>query len=179
MSVLKLATAWNFRDIRKTATRRLQHYAKDDPILRLIVSKQFKVLKWLVPAINALAQRAEPLGREDIHRLELLGDLPSVVLDLVLKIASVRERFTGFQKYHHDAFDNMRAVGKVDVTSAGRAQFDFTPSILEIFDCNYSGRPRIHPQLRAGEVGVPQYESDSDSEVEVEESCCTHWPIAT
>jgi hypothetical protein len=166
MSVLKLATTWNFRDIRKTATRQLDSHAQDDPILRLIVSKQLKISKWLVPAVNALARRSEPLNREDIRRLEVLGDLRNIVLDLVLKIASVRERFTGFQIFEENHWGNVIHQA-IDTSPSGRAMMDFTTIITEVFDCNTKGRARIHEELAQGPTEIPtvaRYENDTDSE---------------
>jgi hypothetical protein len=166
VSVLKLATTWNFRDIRKTAIRQLDNHAQDDPILRLIVSRQFKISKWLVPAVNALARRGEPLNHEDIRRLEVLGDLRDTVLDLVLKIASVRERFTGFQIVEEDHWGQV-ILQTTETGPSGRAMMDFTTIVTEIFDCNAKGRARIHEELTQGPTEIPtvaRYENDTDSE---------------
>jgi hypothetical protein len=170
VSVLKLSTTWNFRDIRKTAIRQLDDHARDDPILRLIVSRQFKISKWLIPAVNALARRVEPINHEDIRRLEVLGDLRSTVLDLVLKIASVRERFTGLQTQAKDPWGRMIQQA-TDTGLSGRAMMDFTTIITEVFDCNVKGRARVHVDPTADQLGIPtamKYESDMDSESDSE-----------
>jgi hypothetical protein len=64
-----------------------------DPIVRIILSRQFRVFEWFVPAVNVLARRASPVGVADVQRLSVLGD----PLELALKLSWVRESFTGQQ----------------------------------------------------------------------------------
>jgi hypothetical protein len=120
LSVLKLATVWDFRAARSIAIRNLDTYASGDPILRLIISKQFRILKWFVPAIDAIARRPERLGLEDVRRLEVLGDRDTV-LDLVLKIAGVRENCCSKRNF-------------ISINS----------HITTLFDCNIHGCSKIY-----------------------------------
>jgi hypothetical protein len=120
ISVLKLATVWNFRGVRKTAIHKLDKYAAKDPVQRLIVCKQYKILRWLVPTINELARRPARLDIQDVRRLEVLGDR-DMVLDLVLKIAGARER-----------------------PVSNRAYQDFSKHITDLFKCDSQGRDVIY-----------------------------------
>lgn len=84
MSALKLATMWSFETIRTTALDRLSTLLQDDPARRVVVANNYNVDGWLLPALNALAQRTEPLGVDDVV---ILG------LDCVLRLARVREMY--------------------------------------------------------------------------------------
>ncbi|KIJ63372.1 hypothetical protein HYDPIDRAFT_29621 [Hydnomerulius pinastri MD-312] len=80
-SVLKLATLWDFDGVRKTAINALAVLPLS-PVDKIVLATEYHIQDWLVPAINAMAQRPEPIGLEDVNRLGL---------DFALKIASVRE----------------------------------------------------------------------------------------
>jgi hypothetical protein len=109
MSVLKLATVWNFAAVKETAMGELDVYTQYDPILQLIVAKQFDIPRWFVPAIHGVARREAPLDDNDFERLKELGP-PEAICKFMLKIAKVRE---GFYPNH-----------------------DFTQAIKEVFDCD-------------------------------------------
>jgi hypothetical protein len=170
ISVLKLATAWSFRDIRKTAITQLATYAQDDPILRFIVSKQYKIRKWLVPAVNALAQRPKRLDSVDFRRLQVLGDTDTVV-DLMLKIGGVRECFTGVER---ERVSNRYGTGVqrstyTDTSPEARTDFDFTTKVASVFGCNKEGRVEIWEEPDDVEPGqayeaIIRYETDSDAD---------------
>jgi hypothetical protein len=136
ISVLKLATIWNFSAVRKIAIRNLDTNANDDPILRLIISKQYRVRQWLVPAVTALAARPDRMGLDDVRRLEVLGDR-DMVLDLVLKIAGVREVYPSRKKKHAQS------------------------AITDIFQCNAQGQDLIYGVN--GEIIGYDAGSESDS----------------
>jgi hypothetical protein len=68
VSVLKLCTIWVFHDVRRKAIAKLASFDLD-PVDKIILSKEYDVGAWLVPAINQLAQREEPLAVEDARRL--------------------------------------------------------------------------------------------------------------
>jgi hypothetical protein len=67
-SVLKLSTMWGFHAVRQKAITNLASSAID-PVDKIILSKKHDVATWLVPALNQLAQREEPLAVEDARRL--------------------------------------------------------------------------------------------------------------
>ncbi|KAF9239120.1 hypothetical protein BU15DRAFT_62137 [Melanogaster broomeanus] len=81
-SVLELATLWEFGVIRKKAIEALEALPIT-PVDRIALATQYDIEDWMIPSINAMAQRPEPIGVEDVQRLGL---------DVALKIASVRER---------------------------------------------------------------------------------------
>jgi hypothetical protein len=53
-SVLKLSTIWGFHAVRDQAIARLSSLAIE-PIEKIILAKQFRIVQWLVPQLNALA----------------------------------------------------------------------------------------------------------------------------
>ncbi|KAF8833800.1 hypothetical protein BDN67DRAFT_873446, partial [Paxillus ammoniavirescens] len=81
-SALKLASLWDFDGVREKAIEALE--ALDiTPVDKLALAMQYNIEQWMIPAINAIAQRPEPIGVEDVDRLGL---------DVALKIALVREQ---------------------------------------------------------------------------------------
>lgn len=83
ISVLNLSTMWRFDRLRAIAIRKLSAIL-DEPIQRIVLAKTYHVTEWLVPALNALARRAEPLQSLDVDQIGI---------DYALKIAAVRESF--------------------------------------------------------------------------------------
>jgi hypothetical protein len=120
MSVLNLATVWNFKSVKETAVGELDVYTQHDPILKLIVAKRFDIPRWFVPAIHGVARREAPLDDNDFERLKELGP-PEAICKFMLKIAQVRESF------YPNALKHLK----------GRAVHDFTRTIKEVFDCEY------------------------------------------
>lgn len=53
------------------------------PIERIVLARQYDIRHWLVPALNELAKRIQPLSPEEGTKLGL---------ETALKLASVRER---------------------------------------------------------------------------------------
>jgi hypothetical protein len=113
LSVLKVATEWKFDAVRSNVLNQMKAYVMQDPILRIIAAIQYNVSDWLVPGVNALAQREGPLTEEDVDRLDVLQDQRQA-RQLLLKIHAVRECFRG-------------------VTANSRRSYDFTPYIHNIF----------------------------------------------
>lgn len=93
ISVLKLATVWDFAAVRTMAIGKLEEDVRKDPILKIILSKQYNIEDWFLPAVNAIAQRAHALDEADLERLLVLGD-PISISTLIVKIGQVRESFT-------------------------------------------------------------------------------------
>ncbi|EMD34251.1 hypothetical protein CERSUDRAFT_158602 [Gelatoporia subvermispora B] len=83
ISVLNLSTMWRFDRLRAIAIRKLSAML-DEPIQRIVLAQTYHVTEWLVPALNALARRAEPLQPADVEQIGV---------DYALKIAAVRESF--------------------------------------------------------------------------------------
>ncbi|KAL4075294.1 hypothetical protein V8B97DRAFT_2022287 [Scleroderma yunnanense] len=81
-SVLKLSTKWDFKRLRQAAVDALLA-SQIGPVDRIVLARQYDIRHWLVPALNELAKRQQPLGLDEGARLGL---------ETALKLASVRER---------------------------------------------------------------------------------------
>jgi hypothetical protein len=121
MSVLKLSTEWQFHSVRQSMIEELLPYTQDDPVLKIIAAKKYDILEWLVPGVNALAQREDALSEPDVQRFQLSLDNTPQVMKLVLNIAKVRESWSG-------------------QPSGCRSKHDFTKAICTIFACGINGR---------------------------------------
>jgi len=118
-SVLKLATMWEFGEIRKLAIRKMSQLTIDT-VEKIVMARDYHVVEWLVPAINSIARRDEPMTLQDVNRLGW---------DYVLKIAQVRESFTmgknvGYCRY----CDNYIHGG------GPRGEHDFAAIIQRVFE---------------------------------------------
>ncbi|TFK74681.1 hypothetical protein BDN72DRAFT_743787, partial [Pluteus cervinus] len=80
ISVLKLATMWEFSRVRDLAIANLPPLL--DPIEQVVISKEYHIKEWLVPALNELAKRKEPISFEEGSRIGF---------DIALKLAAIRE----------------------------------------------------------------------------------------
>ncbi|KAI6106215.1 hypothetical protein EV401DRAFT_2060475 [Pisolithus croceorrhizus] len=83
-SVLKLSTAWNFERLRQAAIDALTE-SGIGAVDRAVLSQRYYIKNWLLPALNELARRPEPITLEEARRMGV---------DIALKLASVRERVT-------------------------------------------------------------------------------------
>ncbi|KAI6097977.1 hypothetical protein EDD16DRAFT_1769416 [Pisolithus croceorrhizus] len=83
-SVLKLSTAWNFERLRQAAIDALTE-SGIGAVDRVVLSQRYYIKNWLLPALNELARRPEPIILEEAQRMGI---------DIALKLASVRERVT-------------------------------------------------------------------------------------
>lgn len=81
-SVLKLSTKWEFKMLRQAAIDALIAL-QIGPVDRIVLARQYDIRHWMVPALNELAKRPQPLGLEEGTKLGL---------ETALKLASVRER---------------------------------------------------------------------------------------
>jgi hypothetical protein len=75
---------WEFGEIRKLAIGKLSQLIID-AVERVVIARDYHIVEWLIPSINVLAQRKEPMGVLDVSCLGW---------DYVLKIAEVRESFS-------------------------------------------------------------------------------------
>ncbi|KAG6327519.1 hypothetical protein ID866_11570 [Astraeus odoratus] len=80
-AVLKLSTLWEFDKLRKAAISSL-HGICLNAIDRVVLSKQYNINEWLLPALNELARRPESISFEEASRLGF---------EIALNLASVRE----------------------------------------------------------------------------------------
>ncbi|EIW80346.1 hypothetical protein CONPUDRAFT_28841, partial [Coniophora puteana RWD-64-598 SS2] len=81
--VLRLSDQWNMTAVHQFAIEKMAVMSMD-PVDRLALALEFDIKPWMMPALNALAQRPEPMARRDVDKLGL---------DVVLQIAEVRESF--------------------------------------------------------------------------------------
>jgi predicted Zn-ribbon and HTH transcriptional regulator len=137
MSLLGIASSLMFPTVRDIAITQLAQYTLQDPILKLIAAKKYGLDDWLVSAFNALAQRDEPLNPADVQRLYALGKAEDV-MDLILKIAAIRERFStsttaaGCASCRPCASHSVLKCVADCTLSVSRATYDFTPHIHEL-----------------------------------------------
>lgn len=104
-SVLRLASLWSFDGLRDIAITNLTELLKD-PVEKASLAGEFEVDEWLLPALNELAQREEPIGVEEARRLGW---------ELALKIAAVRESFVAWNE--KVAFGPRGARSQIDFSS--------------------------------------------------------------
>ena len=81
--VMKLARMWEIDRIREFAIQNMPYeQVCKTSAEKVALAVQYDIQPWLLPGLNELAKRNEPLGNRD---LELLGS------EMVLKVAAVRE----------------------------------------------------------------------------------------
>ncbi|KAI6098012.1 hypothetical protein EDD16DRAFT_1498838, partial [Pisolithus croceorrhizus] len=100
-SVLKLSTAWNFERLRQAAIDALTE-SGIGAVDRVVLSQRYYIKNWLLPALNELARRPEPIILEEAQRMGI---------DIALKLASVRERVTVAVQTHPTAHPRYSAFG--------------------------------------------------------------------
>jgi hypothetical protein len=165
--VLKLATLWNFAFVRAWSIDALAPYANDDPILKIVVAQKHRVIEWLVPGLNALARREQALTPADVARMKALGNA-DVVMDLVLKIAYVRESFVSWSSlpsntpipdfttriscfnyhpcHHHRVSTKCAGLNNKSDRPIRRGDHDFTNHICETFNLQLDGQSTVVAQ---------------------------------
>jgi hypothetical protein len=72
--------------VRAEAIKQLHTKAAADPILGIIVAKQFDIPEWFIPALNRLVRHQDGLTETDIERLMHLGS-PRGILNFAIKVA--------------------------------------------------------------------------------------------
>ncbi|PIL33318.1 hypothetical protein GSI_04769 [Ganoderma sinense ZZ0214-1] len=92
VSVLKLASLWQFTSVRKKA---LEHLKSEDCLSRFEISRHYGVPDWFLPALKDLIYRSEPLTADEILRLTRLAGLGFAVKMLAFREkALIRRYFT-------------------------------------------------------------------------------------
>ncbi|KAI6145074.1 hypothetical protein BKA82DRAFT_1002237 [Pisolithus tinctorius] len=85
ISVLKLSTMWEFKELRKAAIQYLDSPSQPlDPVNKLALASKYEIKRWQLPALLELAKRSLPISVEEGR---LIG------LENALKLAVVREQF--------------------------------------------------------------------------------------
>ncbi|KAK7044820.1 hypothetical protein R3P38DRAFT_3308623 [Favolaschia claudopus] len=69
ISVLKLATRWNFLAARKSAIDRLRASGDIDDIELILLARQYDIADWLRAGYTNLAQRAERISEEEAQKI--------------------------------------------------------------------------------------------------------------
>lgn len=98
LSVLRLASMWDFIKIRQTAIEKLQTRPLD-LITKIELAHKYEIREWLFGAYLALGKRIEPLSVEEGHRLGF---------DFAIKMASVREQLLRDKIAHPNAYRSQR-----------------------------------------------------------------------
>lgn len=115
-SVLKLSTMWSFDLLRELAIHTMAELPGVSPVEKAALANEYQIDEWLLPALNELAQREEPISINEAHRLGW---------EMALQIAAVRESFV--------AWNEKKAIGP----RGARTQIDFTGRIQDIlFNAN-------------------------------------------
>jgi len=121
-SVLKLATMWEFTEIRGLAIQKMSQLAIEN-FDKIIIAKDYHVTDWLIRGLNVLAQREEPMGAEDVRRLGW---------DYIFKLAEVRESFSSGCQHCNSTLRHTFA--SPPIPGAGtRVVHDFTKVIKRVF----------------------------------------------
>lgn len=83
VSVLHMSDRFICERVRHCAIVKLAPLIEENPSFKYHLAKRYDIVDWKLPALNMLAQRAKPMGMDDV---KLLGE------DTVLMIAAMRER---------------------------------------------------------------------------------------
>lgn len=117
ISVLKLSRMWEMEDLHSLALRNLKYPTGwKSAVEKLALALEHEITDWIVPGVNELARRQEPISVEDT---QILG------LETALKVAAVRESLVT------DGF-------RLTAGCRTAANVDFAPIIKEIFSPSVS-----------------------------------------
>ncbi|KAG6331878.1 hypothetical protein ID866_7210 [Astraeus odoratus] len=153
ISVLKLSQMWQFEDIQTIALDNLPYSSvKKSVVKKVALAFQYDIRHWLLPGINQLARRPQPISAEDV---QVLG------LDVALKVAAVRESLVVTNA--GNAGSPTSTIGSPNgspcrhsrhcLTTGDRyaRSVDFTPTIKKVF-----GLPDQEPNGDADAAGPPE-----------------------
>ncbi|KAF9243217.1 hypothetical protein BU15DRAFT_43324, partial [Melanogaster broomeanus] len=130
LSTVKLSHMWQFDEIYKVAIWGMSYKSVGkSAVEKVALAFQYDIKPWLLPGLNELAQRDEPIGLKDV---ELLG------LDVALKVAAVRESLAWQPSEKTDLSPyrpSFISPSSPHLTSGVRVAqvVDFTPTIKRIF----------------------------------------------
>jgi hypothetical protein len=101
-----------------------------DAVRKVVLANEYAVDKWLLPALNEIARRNEPIGVDDVTQLGL---------ECALKLAQVRESLSpttetspGTRRYCNSCGCSCYGCGGNQ--SLNRAEYDFTAEIRRVFN---------------------------------------------
>ncbi|KAF8331264.1 hypothetical protein F5887DRAFT_1081271 [Amanita rubescens] len=114
-SVFQLAALWDMEDVKEEAVEKMTPLLENQPAKQVKLSLEHDVGEWLIPGLQRLVQRAEPLNRDDFA---LIG------LDYALKVMALREDCCYDRSYYRWAISK-RGVAGVDVSAEIRTRFGF------------------------------------------------------
>lgn len=141
--VVKLARMWECDDIHKYAVKRMPYdQICKTPAEKVGLAVNYDIKPWLLPGLNELAKRDEPLGNYD---LELLGS------DLTLKVAAVRESL---------AWNKNHPGGGLVAGKREAKGLDFTPVIKRMFQISGESRQCLCRYTLPGIVTWPRENLD-------------------
>ena len=138
ISVLKLSQKWQLHQIRTIALEHLPYpFVAKSPTEKVALAFQYDIKQWLLPGLNELAQRPEPINVEDV---QILG------LEVALKIAAIRESLvfepstnevvqSGWGSLHSSSSPS----GHVTSGTRNARDVDFTPTIKTVFESALEG----------------------------------------
>jgi len=125
-SVLKLSRQWGMEEISSLAVEKMSTFSIDH-VDRAALALQYNVKAWLTPALNNIARREKSLTKEDVDKLGL---------DVVLKMAEVRESLTRVSTgaaVHSDENGDPCVQSDIGVGKRYVGNLDFTTRIDEVF----------------------------------------------
>ncbi|KAI6015577.1 hypothetical protein EDC04DRAFT_643623 [Pisolithus marmoratus] len=83
ISVLKLSRMWQMEELHRAALNHLKYSAvRKGAVEKLALALELEIEHWIMPGVNELARRSQPISIEDA---QILG------LETALKVAAVRE----------------------------------------------------------------------------------------
>ena len=116
---------WQFQHIGTKALQNLQYRSvQKSAVEKVALAFQYDVKQWIVPGLNELARRQEPISVKDV---ELLG------LDVALKVAAVREGLVFESSNHRHSLSGYGLTSRVTAGTRNAQNVDFTPTIKRIF----------------------------------------------
>ncbi|KIJ12541.1 hypothetical protein PAXINDRAFT_14616 [Paxillus involutus ATCC 200175] len=133
-SVLKLSTLWGFSTLRQAAFNRLSRSTTIPLAKKIALGYQYDVESWLLPTMNELVRRPEPITMEEAICMGF---------ETALKLASVREKLalrSVSEDIKHRALKTGNARDKAHpyhLTPGPRADvrdLDFTPILRTTFN---------------------------------------------
>ncbi|KAI0927742.1 hypothetical protein AcW1_005181 [Taiwanofungus camphoratus] len=152
-SVLNLADMWQFDEVRAAAISALAGSLKD-PVQRIALAQRYGITSWLLPSLNQLAQRGEPLG---------LRDAEQIGIDFALRVASVRECFCGRFAYR----GSRGKWSSRPCRPEGRLEHDFSDRIQQVFFEELSTTTKEQGCYLKDEVTGPIQQSPSNSQCKI------------
>jgi len=147
--VVKLARMWEFDGIYKCAIKNMPYNQISKTSAEKVgLAVKYDIQPWLLPGLNELVKRKEPLGN---HDLEVLGP------EVALKVAAVRESLI---IGNYDAYGRPRSLAS---GSRDASNVDFTSVIKRVFQISGNGtvneKDGVGEALTGSNLGL-QYGND-------------------